>query len=60
MSTDIIHYKQNQREIADGEFSSGALLLFFALTLPLMAVTLTLWRVYFQRVTRKTQNDSVA
>lgn len=58
MSTDIIHYSRQQEDIAEGEFSSGALLLFFALTLPLMAVTLTLWRLYFKRV--KMRNDSVA
>ena len=60
MSTDIIRFPQGQKSMGSGQFSEGALLLYAALTLPLMTVTLLAYFILYKRVSRQKQNVSHA
>jgi hypothetical protein len=62
MSTDIIRFPNGMDGISNGLVSGGAIRLYLALTLPLMALTFIVWRLFYQYVNRdrESQNTDVA
>jgi hypothetical protein len=52
MSTDIVRFPDGQVGISNGIVSKGAIALYLALTLPLLAFTLVAWYVFYLYVNR--------
>jgi hypothetical protein len=52
MSTDIVRFPDGQAGISNGVVSKGAIALYLALMLPLLAFTLVAWYVFYLYVNR--------
>lgn len=59
LNTDIVRFPDGRDGISNGLVSTGAIMMYLALTLPLMAATLLAWYLVYLYVGRKEKDSSL-